>query len=94
MTFTAFVNGGASFYQLPAWLHWATGNIGYHHVHHARPAIPNYRLRQCHEAIPLLRAVKPLTLWESFKTVRLKLWDEERGRLVGFGEVDERKFAQ
>lgn len=85
---------GASFYQLPAWLHWATGNIGYHHVHHARPAIPNYRLRQCHEAIPLLRAVKPLTLWESFKTVRLKLWDEERGRLVGFGEVDEGKFAQ
>lgn len=78
---------GASYYRLPRWLHWVTGNIGFHHVHHARPGIPNYRLRQCHEAIPVLRAVRPLTLWESLKTVRFKLWDEERQKLVGFRDA-------
>jgi omega-6 fatty acid desaturase (delta-12 desaturase) len=78
---------GASYYRLPRWLHWVTGNIGFHHVHHARPGIPNYRLRQCHEAIPVLRAVRPLTLRESLKTVSYKLWDEERQRLVGFREA-------
>jgi omega-6 fatty acid desaturase (delta-12 desaturase) len=78
---------GASYYQLPRWLHWATGNIGFHHVHHARPGIPNYRLRQCHEAVLVLHAVRPLTLLESLKTVRYKLWDEERQRLVGFREA-------
>lgn len=82
---------GASYYQLPRWLHWATGNIGFHHVHHARPAIPNYRLRQCHEAVPVLRSVQPLTLIESLKTVRLNLWDEERRRLVSFREIHDRR---
>lgn len=78
---------GASFYRLPGWLHWVSGNIGFHHVHHARPGIPNYRLQQCHEAIPELRAVRPLTIWESLKTVRLKLWDEDLRRLVSFREA-------
>ena len=78
---------GASYYQLPSWLHWATGNIGFHHVHHARPGIPNYRLQQCHEAIPELRTVRPLTIWESLKTIRYSLWDEHQQRLVSFREA-------
>jgi omega-6 fatty acid desaturase (delta-12 desaturase) len=82
---------GASYYKLPGWLHWFTGNIGFHHVHHARPAIPNYRLQQCHEAIPELRAVRPLTIRESLKTVCYKLWDEEQQRLVSFREARRRK---
>ena len=83
---------GASYYQLPGWLHWVTGNIGFHHVHHARPGIPNYRLQQCHQAIPELRTVRPLTIWESLKTVRLNLWDEEQRRLVSFREVRQHKI--
>jgi len=75
---------GASYYQLPRWLHWATGNIGFHHVHHARPGIPNYRLRECHEGVPVLKSVQPLTFRESLETVSFKLWDEDRQRLVGF----------
>jgi len=43
---------GASYYRLPKLLQWITGNIGFHHVHHARPGIPNYRLQACHEAVP------------------------------------------
>ena len=75
---------GSSFYQLPPALRWFSGNIGYHHVHHLRPRIPNYRLRECYEAIPALQAKPPLTLKNSLAAIRLKVWDEERRELVGF----------
>ena len=75
---------GSSFYQLPPVLRWFSGNIGYHHVHHLRPRIPNYRLRECYEAIPALQSKPPLTLKNSLAAIRLKVWDEERMELVGF----------
>jgi omega-6 fatty acid desaturase (delta-12 desaturase) len=75
---------GASFYQLPKLLQWITGNIGFHHVHHVRPAIPNYRLQQCYDEIPELQAVKPITLLKSFGTLRLNLYDEQQRKLVSF----------
>ena len=74
---------GSSFYQLPAVLRWFSGNIGYHHVHHLRPRIPNYRLRECYDAIPELQAKPPLTLGKSLASIKLKLWDENRRELVG-----------
>ena len=75
---------GSSFYQLPAVLRWISGNIGYHHVHHLGPRIPNYRLKACYDAIPELQAKQPLTIRKSLGAVRLKIWDEERKELVGF----------
>ncbi len=75
---------GSSFYDLPRVLHWYTGNIGYHHIHHLDVRIPNYRLRECFESSPLLQAVPRLTLWRSLRCAGLKLWDEDLGRLVGF----------
>ena len=75
---------GSSFYKLPALLRWFSGNIGYHHVHHLGPRIPNYRLRECYEAVPALRARTPITFGQSLGTIRLKVWDEERKELVGF----------
>lgn len=75
---------GSSFYQLPAVLRWFSGNIGYHHVHHLVPRIPNYRLKACHEAISALQAKPPLTFRKSLAAIRMKLWDEEHGTLVGF----------
>jgi len=74
---------GSSYYDLPGILHWFTGNIGVHHVHHLSSRIPNYRLRQCLRENPELQQVTRLTLWESVKCARLKLWDEERRKLVG-----------
>jgi omega-6 fatty acid desaturase (delta-12 desaturase) len=76
---------GASFYKLPRWLDWVTGSIGYHHAHHVRPGIPNYRLRDCFDAIPELREVKPVTLRSSLGSLRLRLYDEEKREMVGFG---------
>jgi omega-6 fatty acid desaturase (delta-12 desaturase) len=75
---------GSSFYDLPRALHWFTGNIGYHHIHHLAPRIPNYHLRAAFESSPLLQRAPTLTLRTSLECARMKLWDEDRGCMVGF----------
>jgi acyl-lipid omega-6 desaturase (Delta-12 desaturase) len=75
---------GSSFYDLPGVLHWLTGYIGFHHIHHVCSRIPNYRLRECFNQNPEFRAAKRLTLLDSLKCLRLTLWDEERQLLVSF----------
>lgn len=74
---------GSSFYRLPGILQWFTGNIGYHHIHHLSPRIPNYKLQTCHEENSIFQ-VKPLTILTSLKSLRLRLWDEEKKQLVGY----------
>lgn len=76
---------GSSYYKLPKVLQWFTGNIGFHHIHHLSPRIPNYLLQKCHEENPTFQQVVELTLWSSLKTTILSLWDEEQQKLVGFG---------
>jgi omega-6 fatty acid desaturase (delta-12 desaturase) len=75
---------GSSFYQLPRVLQWFSGNIGFHHIHHLSPRIPNYHLEKCHRAEPLFQTVKPITLFSSFKSFTFRLWDEQRRKLVGY----------
>jgi Fatty acid desaturase len=75
---------GASFYDLPRILHWMTGNIGFHHIHHLSSRIPNYRLRACHEANPAFQVAPRLTFWSSLRCARLALWDTDQRRLVPF----------
>jgi omega-6 fatty acid desaturase (delta-12 desaturase) len=77
---------GSSYFRLPRVLQWFTGNIGFHHVHHLSPRIPNYSLERCHRENPTFQKVTTLTLKESFRTLRLKLWDEDNGRMVGWRE--------
>lgn len=78
---------GSSFYDLPRVLHWLTGNIGYHHIHHLASQIPNYHLAACFRENPSLQRVTRLTLRQSLRCARLKLWDEDRRALVGFGDL-------
>ena len=75
---------GSSFYKLPKILQWFSGNIGFHHIHHLSPRIPNYNLERCHRAEPLFQTVKPVTFFASFRCLTFRLWDEQRRRLVGF----------
>ena len=82
--FTAAALQGSSFYKLPRILQWFSGNIGFHHIHHLSPRIPNYNLQRCHDADPLFQSVKPVTLGSSLKSFNLRLWDEKVKRLVGF----------
>lgn len=81
---------GASYYRMPKILQWLSGNIGFHHVHHARPGIPNYRLQQCYDETPELQRVKPVTIRTSLKCPRLNLWDEEKRKLVSFSSLKTR----
>ena len=74
---------GASFYKLPLILQWFSGNIGFHHIHHLNAKIPNYLLPKCHHENPVFH-VQPLTLRGSLKSLKLRLWDEKRGKLVGY----------
>lgn len=85
---------GSSHYDLPKVLHWFTGNIGFHHIHHLCPGIPNYRLQECHNAgKELMSGVTRLTIRESLKSIHLALWDEERFKLISFREWAKNRAA-
>jgi omega-6 fatty acid desaturase (delta-12 desaturase) len=77
---------GSSFFRLPAALNWFTGNIGYHHIHHLSPLIPNYNLKKCNDENDLFREIKPITFTTAFESLILRLWDEKKGMLVSFRE--------
>jgi omega-6 fatty acid desaturase (delta-12 desaturase) len=81
---------GSSHYDLPPVLRWFTANIGVHHVHHLSSRIPFYRLARVLGDHPELRNVGRITLWQSFKCVRLVLWDEQSRRLISFKEFHQR----
>jgi omega-6 fatty acid desaturase (delta-12 desaturase) len=73
---------GSSYLKLPRVLQFLTGNIGLHHVHHLNPKVPNYSLQRAHDETPVVQDVPQVTLWMGLRAVRLKLWDEDTGRMV------------
>jgi acyl-lipid omega-6 desaturase (Delta-12 desaturase) len=74
---------GSSYYKLPRILQWFTGNIGFHHIHHLSPRIPNYRLEDCHNENPIFQ-IEPLTLRTSLKSLHIRLWDEDHHKMIGY----------
>jgi len=80
---------GSSFYKLPKILQWFTGNIGYHHIHHLSARIPNYNLERCHKAHLMFQGVKPITLFASLQSLKFRLLDEPRKKLVGYRHLRE-----
>jgi|HigsolmetaAR203D_1030402.scaffolds.fasta_scaffold01095_16 omega-6 fatty acid desaturase (delta-12 desaturase) len=78
---------GSSYYKLPRPLQWITGNIGFHHVHHLNPRVPNYHLEHAHDAAPALQSATTITLGSSLKSLRFRLWDESRKTFVTFREA-------
>ncbi len=76
---------GSSWLRLPKVLQWFTGNIGFHHVHHLMPRVPNYRLQAAHRAEPAFAMhVTGLTLWQALRAPSFTLWDETRGAMIRF----------
>jgi omega-6 fatty acid desaturase (delta-12 desaturase) len=78
---------GCSYYKLPNALHWFTGNIGIHHIHHIRTAIPNYNLQQCFNETPELQDINVLTIRKSLRSLWMNLWDEDLQKLVSFRSI-------
>jgi len=84
---------GSSYMKLPRILQWFTGNIGFHHIHHLSPRIPNYNLEDCHNENSIFQRVTELNLLSAWKTMSLTLWDEERQQLITFREAAQRYLA-
>lgn len=78
---------GSSYYKLPRVLQWFTGNIGFHHIHHLCPGIPNYRLEECFAGNSGLSDARRITLRDGLRAARLALWDEEHRRMVRFRDI-------
>jgi acyl-lipid omega-6 desaturase (Delta-12 desaturase) len=78
---------GSSYYKLPRILQYFTGNIGFHHIHHLSPLIPNYNLSRCHRENEMFNGIKPLTFWSSFRALTFRLWYEEMHEMVSFRKL-------
>ncbi|MGF1626367.1 MAG: fatty acid desaturase [Alphaproteobacteria bacterium] len=78
---------GSSHLDLPPVLRWFTGNIGFHHIHHLNPKVPNYRLQDCHQSDPDLQTAPRIGLWSALGQWRYALWDEVKGRMVDYREA-------
>ncbi len=81
---------GSSYYKLPKVLQWFTGNIGFHHIHHLSPKIPNYLLEKCYKENPVFQKTATLTLRSSFRSMFLRLWDEKEKKLISFHQFKRR----
>ena len=88
--YTAAALRGSSYYKLPKLLQWISGNIGFHHIHHLSPRIPNYNLQRCHESDPRFAQVTSISLRSSLQCLKFRLWDEQTGQLVGFAHIRKR----
>ena len=82
---------GSSYFALPPVLQWFSGNIGFHHIHHLSPLIPNYSLESCYRQLPELPDVVVLNLRTSLRSLSLRLWDCSTERLISFGELKRRR---
>jgi omega-6 fatty acid desaturase (delta-12 desaturase) len=83
---------GSTYYKLPKFGHWLTGNIGYHHLHHLVPTIPNYNLELCQKENPIFeKYTNTITFWQSLKTVNANLWDEQKQKMISFQEYSRMK---
>ena len=78
---------GSSFYMMPGFFRWLSGNIGYHHIHHLAPRIPNYKLKDCFDEIPALQEIDPVPYLSGLRNICLSLWHEQSGLLVSFREA-------
>jgi omega-6 fatty acid desaturase (delta-12 desaturase) len=79
----------SSFMTMNPVMQWFTGNIGYHHVHHLNAHIPFYRLPEVMAALPELQSPGKTSLnpVDIYRCLRLKLWDREKKRMVGYRGV-------
>ncbi len=86
----------SSYMKMSKLMHWFTGNIGYHHVHHLNAKIPFYRLPEAMESLDELRSPVSTTLKPAdvLHCLRLKLWDPIGERLLTFKEAKQLELAR
>lgn len=85
---------GSSYYKLPAVFQWLSGNIGFHHVHHLSPRVPNYQLEKAHNETPILQKATTITIAHSLKSLKYRLWDENNKKFMSFKDYKHYKAVQ
>ena len=85
--FSTVALSGSSYVKFPKLLQWFSGNIGFHHIHHLNPRIPNYNLEKCFHENEVFQEVKPITFLGSMKSLKLRLWDEQLQKLVSYSHA-------
>ena len=78
---------GSSYYKLPRILQYFTGNIGFHHIHHLSPLIPNYNLSRCHRENSIFNQIQPLKFWTAFRALTFRLWNEKTSEMISFRKL-------
>lgn len=88
-SYTTAALRSSSYLELGPVLHWLTGNIGYHHVHHLNAKIPFYRLPEAMAGLPQLQSPgrTSLRIRDILGCLRLKLWDTKLDRFVSFADA-------
>ncbi|MDF2456341.1 MAG: fatty acid desaturase [Cytophagaceae bacterium] len=88
-TYISAAMNSSSYMKMNKLMHWFTGNIGYHHIHHLNARIPFYRLPEAFEKIPELQSAKTTSLnpIDIFRCLRLKVWDVETKTMIGHREL-------
>lgn len=64
-----------------------TANIAYHSIHHLNPSIPSYRLKEAYFAVKNEIPNTELSFFDAIRSLKWKLWDEDRKKMVGFGQI-------
>jgi len=86
---------GSTYYTLPRMFHWLTGNIGYHHIHHLNPLVPNYQLARCHHENPVMdKVANKITFIQSLQCIFHKFWDEDQERMITVREYMRRRRVE
>jgi len=88
-TYLGAASSSTSFLRMNRIMHWFTGNIGYHHIHHANARIPFYRLPEVYKALPEFQNPKTTTLkpMDIVRCLQLKVWDPELNRMLTLKEI-------
>jgi acyl-lipid omega-6 desaturase (Delta-12 desaturase) len=86
--YTEAVFNGATCIKAPFFYRWLTGNVTYHNVHHIQPSIPNYNLYEAEKKLRTIMNYKYYNITEIWHFLNLKLWDEEKKKLVSFRNVN------
>jgi omega-6 fatty acid desaturase (delta-12 desaturase) len=81
----------SSMFDMSPLMHWFTGNIGYHHVHHLNHRIPFYRLPEAMAGMPELQ--QPGRVEWSLRSILSCLagnvWDPAQQKMVSYAEADQ-----
>ena len=81
---------GSSCLKLPKIVQYASGNIGFHHIHHLSHSIPNYNLEMAYKENPLFQKPTVLRLSDCYACFKLALIDRKENKMITFQEYSKK----